>query len=59
MVTSDVSKLSFKVQANPLDDTPKISIPSLKVTFTPEEISAVIIIERKKIADAYLKKPMS
>jgi L1 cell adhesion molecule like protein len=59
MVVRDVEKLPFKVESSQMDDKPRISIPSLKIQFTPEEISAVVLSEMKKIAEAYLKRPVT
>lgn len=56
VVQRDVAKLPFKVEANPSDGKPMITIPKLNLKFAPEEISAVILSEMKKIAENYLKK---
>ena len=58
-VQRDVEKLPFKVEGSPFDDKPRICIPKLHLKFTPEEISAVVLSEMKKIAEAYLKRPVT
>ncbi|KAH9255704.1 hypothetical protein BASA81_006098 [Batrachochytrium salamandrivorans] len=58
-VKRDVEKLTFKVEAGAGDDKPRIVIPSLKLQFTPEEISAVILSEMKKIAEKHLEREVT
>jgi L1 cell adhesion molecule like protein len=58
-VQRDVEKLPFKVEGEEADGKPRITIPKLSLKFTPEEISAVILGEMKKIAEAYMKRPVT
>jgi L1 cell adhesion molecule like protein len=58
-VQRDVSKLPFKVEGSEMDGKPRITIPALNLKFTPEEVSAVVLGEMKKIAEAYLKRPIT
>lgn len=58
-VQRDVDKLPFKVEASPIDGKPMICVPKLKLRFAPEEVSAVVLAEMKKIAEAYLKRPVT
>jgi molecular chaperone DnaK (HSP70) len=58
-VIRDVGKFPFKVETAEFDNKPLITIPKLSLKFTPEEISAVILSEMKKIAEAYMKRPIT
>ncbi|GAB4451917.1 MAG: molecular chaperone DnaK [Anaerolineae bacterium] len=57
-ITGDLSKLAYKVEKGPHND-PRINLPVMGKSYTPQEISAMILQKLKTDAESYLGESVS
>jgi endoplasmic reticulum chaperone BiP len=58
-VQSDIKHYPFKVVNKAGKPNVEVTVAGVKKTFTPEEISAMILGKMKEVAEAYLGKPVT
>jgi molecular chaperone DnaK len=57
-VSDETKRLPYKVEAGPTGDA-RVKIPSNNKSYTPQEVSAMILGKLKKDAEAYLGEPVT
>jgi len=57
-VRDEIKRLPYKVEAGPAGDA-RVKIPATGKTYSPQEISAMILGKLKKDAEAYLGEPVT